>query len=82
MKWQEFKKPALMFGSSEVPDFLHQYEVLLVEPLHTIIGHIKNLYQELPWHLSAREKKKFDEAVELSFGGKEVLYHFKNNALC
>lgn len=66
-----------MFGMTEVPKFLESYEVLPVEPLHTITGHIKNLYQELPTHLPAKEKKKFNEAIELSFAGKEVKNHYK-----
>jgi len=56
--------PALLFQSSldDTNDVgLGGYEVLPVEvlpvePLHTIAGHIKNLYEEIPCHVSKTEK--------------------------
>jgi len=67
--------PALLFQSSldDTNDVgLGGYEVLPVEPLHTIAGHIKNLYEEIPCHVSKTEKSTFKEAAHVSFAGKEV----------
>ena len=67
--------PALLFGSSELDLStlgLDTYEVLPVEPLHTIAGHTKNLYVEIPFHLGKEERKIFEKAAAASFGGKEV----------
>ena len=51
---------------------LGKYEVLPCEPLHSVSGHIKNLYDELPSHLNKTEKNYFNEAVVASFAGKEA----------
>jgi len=67
--------PALLFTSptsSFSENNLDEYEVLPTEPLHTIAGHIKNLYQEMQYHLSREDKKFFLDLVTASFGGKEV----------
>ena len=67
--------PALLFGSTTLnlsEHGLENYEILPVEPLHTITGHTKNLYAEIPSHLSKEEKKVFETAVNASFGGKDV----------
>ena len=34
-------------------------------------NHIKNLYEELPYHLNKQEKMLFEDAVVASFSGKE-----------
>ena len=52
--------PALLFGSTTLnlqQYGLEKYEILPVEPLHTITGHTKNLYAEIPSHLSKQEKE-------------------------
>ena len=41
------------------------------ESLHCITNHIKNLHEELPYHLNKQEKKLFEDAVIASFSGKE-----------
>ena len=67
--------PALLFGSASLnlEEFnLDNYEILPVEPLHTITGHAKNLYAEIPFHLSKEERKLFETAVNASFSGKDV----------
>ena len=54
--------PALLF---EEPDatleslHLHQYDVLSCEPLHTIKGHITNLFEELPRQVPKKLKNDF-----------------------
>jgi hypothetical protein len=65
--------PALLFSSPfSKEEVLKTYEVLPAEPLHTIAGHIKNLYTEIQYHLSKDDKKIFLETVNASFGGKEA----------
>jgi len=67
--------PALLFTSptsSLSENNLAEYEVLPTEPLHTIAGHIKNLYQEMQYHLPREDKKTFLDLVAASFGGKDV----------
>lgn len=67
--------PALLFGSSTLnleEYHLQKYEILPTEPLHTVTGHIRNLYAEIPFHLSKEERKIFEAAVNASFCGKEV----------
>ena len=51
--------PALVHHNIEEFEFLQQYEVLPMEGLHTIAGHIKNVYQEIEYHLDKQEKEKF-----------------------
>ncbi|XP_066914907.1 uncharacterized protein [Clytia hemisphaerica] len=47
--------------------FLERYEVLEVEPLHAIKGHIYNMYEDIPGRLPEDEKKKMSRAVKVSF---------------
>ena len=51
---------------------LSKYEILFTEPLHDISNHIKNIYQELPWHFEKESKKEIKEIVHGSFQGKEA----------
>ena len=64
-----------MFFSQPLATFLDinisSYECLLREPLHCITNHIKNLYEDLPYQLNKQEKKLFEDAVVVSFSGKE-----------
>ena len=67
--------PALAFDSLSTDlgqISLGSYEILPVEPLHTIAGHIKNLYSEIPFHLTKPEKLVFNETIKSSFSGREV----------
>ena len=67
--------PALLVNHpySSIDDHnLSRYECLPVEPLHAIKGHIINLYEEIPYHLSKQDKKTFNDAKQASFNGKEV----------
>ena len=43
-----------------------------MEDLHTIAGHIKNLYQEIQYHLDKEEKETFFALMNASFSGKEA----------
>ena len=47
--------------------FLHLYEIVYIEPLHAIKGHISNLYEEIPKHLSEDQRRDFKAAVDVSF---------------
>ena len=51
---------------------LSQYEILPTEPLHNISNHIKNIYQELPFHVDKAEKSLVTKAIERSLNGKEA----------
>ena len=55
---------------------LSQYEILPTEPLYDISNHIKNIYQELPFHVEKCAKYAVTQAIEKSFNGKEA----KNSA--
>ena len=55
------------------PDIgLEDYEVIGVEPLHTITGHLRNLFEELPQHMKPAHKKYFEKALDAVFGDKQV----------
>ena len=47
------------------------YEVSPVEPLHALKGHIMNLYEEIPPHLSSEERIIFEKTLNYSFAGKQ-----------
>ena len=51
---------------------LENYEILPVEPLHTIAGHIKNVYQEVQEQFGREKKKAFQTIISASFSGKEA----------
>ena len=66
--------PMLMFdrpNSTLEELYLEDYEIVPVEPLHAVNGHIINLYEEIPGHLNRDEKVIFEEAIKTSFAGKE-----------
>ena len=60
--------PALLFEEPlQEMLWLDDYEVLPTEGLHTITGHIKNIYHEAPHHIQDQnEKKKFLKVIHLS----------------
>ena len=67
--------PAILFQnpSKTLADMnLENYECFGCEPLHCIAGHIKNLYEEIPYHLDKEEKMYFVNIVSASFSGKEA----------
>ena len=50
--------PALLFEEPlQNTQWLDDYEVLPTEGLHTITGHIKNIYKEAPYHIEDKEEK-------------------------
>ena len=51
---------------------LSHYEILPNEPLHDVSNYIKNIYQELPSHMTNNEKKIVTEVTDQSFNGKEA----------
>ena len=51
---------------------LANYEILNNEPLHDISNHIKNIYAELPHHLSKSLKSLVEEIIQASFNNKEA----------
>ena len=55
---------------------LDDYEILPVEPLHTIAGHIKNIYQAMPSNLTKQEKQELEDAIDASFSGKNGSFTF------
>jgi len=67
--------PALMFDrpKESVDELgLSKYEVMPVEPLHTIAGHIRNLFDEIPRQLNKDERHILERAIKISFGDKQV----------
>ena len=51
---------------------LSKYEILVTEPLHDISNHIKNLYQEIPYHVPKNKKKDVRQILDISFDGKDA----------
>ena len=51
---------------------LSHYEILPNEPLHDVSNYIKNIYQELPSHMTNNEKKIVTEVIDKSFNVKEA----------
>ena len=51
---------------------LSKYEILFTEPLHNISNHIKNLYQEIPYHVPKNKKKDVRQILDISFNGKDA----------
>ena len=49
---------------------LSRNEILFTEPLHDISNHIKNLYQEISYHVPKNKKKDVRQILDLSFNGK------------
>ena len=40
-------------------EIIISYQVLANEPMHDIAGHLRNLIEELPYHLKKEEKELF-----------------------
>ena len=51
---------------------LEHYEILPCEPMHSLGGHIKNLYEELKYHINPIEKQVLTTTITASFSGKEA----------
>ena len=68
--------PSLFYSSPSIHNFhelhLENYEVSGVEPLHDIAGHIKNIIEEIPYHLDIEARKRFDEFLQTSLGQKDT----------
>ena len=65
--------PALLFDTPSLTmnDLnMSHYEVSTVEPLHDIGNHIKNVYEEIPAHLTKTLRNDLKEVIKASFGGK------------
>ena len=79
--------PSLFFNCPDWDlDFmgLDNYEILACEPLHDIENHIKNLFEEIPHHMT--EKKKVTDFIGAVFSGKDskrgVAYHTSLIKVC
>ena len=67
--------PALIYDTphSSLCDLrLQDYEILCNEPLHDVSNHIKNLYAEIPNHLTKDLKQKVQEVIACLFNGKSA----------
>ena len=51
---------------------LKKYEILINEPLHDISNHIKNMQQEIPYHVPKDKKSSVKEIINSSFSEKEA----------
>ena len=47
--------PALLFYNDDM-EIIMSYEALAIEPMHDIAGHLRNLIEELSYHLNKEEK--------------------------
>ena len=68
--------PALLINNHRTPiadTNLHSYEVLPGESLHDVKGHIKNLLDELKFHLEDDVRKHYEDAYEAAIGDKDAL---------
>lgn len=59
-----FSNPLISLEKSS----MKTYEVSLVEPLHDIKGHIKNVWELLPSHLTPDLKNFFQDELEVILG--------------
>ena len=66
--------PVLLYRNEfkEIRNVLPGYKILYVEPCHDIPGHIKNVYTQLPLHLSQTEKEMLEHAINTSFAEKDT----------
>ena len=55
---------------------LQHYEILVNELLHNVSNHIKNIQQEIPYHVDKAIKKKVQDVIISSFNNKDA----KNSA--
>ena len=69
------RMPALLFPKpfAKLEDLnLERYEILINEPLHDISNHIKNIQQEIPYHVPKEKKSLVKEIINTSFNGKDA----------
>ena len=67
--------PALMYNNAfDTLESLNlsKYEILFTEPLHDVSNHIKNLYQEISYHVPKDKKKDVRQILDISFHGKDA----------
>jgi len=60
---------------------LGNYEVSQVEPLHDIEGHVKNIWDLLPKHLSKENEILFNEEKEIALGSTKDMYRGRDYRL-
>ena len=68
--------PALLINNHRTPiadTNLHSCEVLPGESLPDVKGHIKNLLDELKFHLEDDVRKHYEDAYEAAIGDKDAL---------
>ena len=56
--------PPLLFYNEDM-EIIRSYEVLANEPMHDIAGHLRDLIEELPYHLNKVEKELFKGLVSV-----------------
>ena len=62
----------LFFPEPEVsPEKLlsESYEILPCEPLHDVKGHILNLFEEIPYHVTNKKEKLLQKTIDYVMGG-------------
>ena len=65
--------PSLLFDNptNTLNDMnLDHYEISTIEPLHDVGNHIKNIYEEIPLHLTALLRKDLSAVIKASFNDK------------
>ena len=78
------RPPTLSFGDVMEPlNMLNlgDYEVSLIEPLHDIKGHVKNIWDLLPKYLSKENEILFNEEKEIALGSTKDTYRGRDYRL-
>jgi len=66
--------PALLYSTPQASLEslnIESYEVLTCEPMHDLAGHIANILQELPHHLTEEASALLKETITLAIGGRD-----------
>ena len=58
--------PALLIPNINNVNLIESYEILAVEPMHDILGHWRNLIEEIPFHLKEDSKILFNNLISVS----------------
>jgi len=64
--------PSLLILNPEQGLSNEQYTVLDCEPLHVIKGHLANLFEELPYILADKVRKKCEALLETNISREKV----------
>ena len=76
------RNPAIFHGEESTATVqslnLEHYEVSPIEPLHDIKGHIKNVYDLIPYHLEGKAAELFKTEMKIALGKNIYMFYFFN----